>query len=49
MKINILKLIPNHWNIEEVGKNLVRTGYTPEGRGNKPKYFVVPTEIYMDK
>lgn len=49
MKINILKLIPNDWTVENVNKNHVRVSYKTIGRGNSPKPFILPNEIKIDK
>jgi len=47
--INILELIPQEWNKEDIDNHFVKVSYTTIGRGNSPKPFVLPKQIYLDK
>jgi len=49
MKINIEKLVPNNWIVEQVTNALIRIYYINVGRGNSPKPFILPNIVLLDK
>ncbi len=49
MKINIKKLVPKDWIIEDVENSKIKVYYVNKGRGSSPKPFILPREIIIDK
>lgn len=49
MKIDIKKLIPNNWIVENVNKDQIKVYYINEGRGSSPKPFVLPKVVDVNK
>jgi len=49
MKINITKLIPKEWTIENIDGDKVKVYYINKGRGNSPKPMIFPNFIEIDE
>ncbi len=49
MKINLKKLVPKEWTIENVNKDKIKVYYINKGRGNSPKPMILPKIINVDK
>ena len=49
MEINVEKLVPREWIVENVGQEKIKVYYVNKGRGNSPKPFILPKIVRVDE
>ncbi len=49
MRINIEKIVPTHWNIENINPKQFKVFYETEGRGNSSRPLILPKEVTVDE